>query len=210
MILIGQYDSPFVRRVAIAAQLYGLAYEHRPWSVWADADALAAINPARRVPTLVLDNGEVLMDSAAILDALDDAVGPDRALAPRSGEPRRRCLQLAALAASVAEKAVSLLYETVLHEAPSQVWIDRCRAQIGEGLDALEARYAAIASRYGLGAAISHADIMTVCAIRFVSEAHAGLFDPGQRPALAALAAHCEALEPFQAVVQPLTLAMKA
>ena len=54
MILIGQYDSPFVRRVAIAMRLYGLAYEHRPWSTFGDADKLAAFNPLRRVPTLVL------------------------------------------------------------------------------------------------------------------------------------------------------------
>jgi len=209
MILIGQYDSPFVRRVAIAAYLYGFAYEHRPWSVWADADALAKINPARRVPTLVLDDGEVLMDSAAILDALDDMAGPGRALAPRGGPERRRCFRLCALAASVAEKAVSLLYETVLHEATSQVWIDRCRRQISDVLDALEKERAGAPSTYWMGEAISHADIITVCAIRFVREAHGDLFDSVRWPSLAALAERCEALPPFQAIVQPLTLAMK-
>ena len=30
MILIGRYDSPFVRRVGIALTLYGMAFEHRP------------------------------------------------------------------------------------------------------------------------------------------------------------------------------------
>ncbi len=68
MILIGQYDSPFVRRVAIAMRLYGLAYEHRTWSTFGDAEKLAAFNPLRRVPTLVLDDGEVLIESFAILD----------------------------------------------------------------------------------------------------------------------------------------------
>ena len=208
MILIGQFDSPFVRRVAIAAHIYGFSYEHRPWSVWADADELAKINPARRVPTLILDNGEVLMDSAAILDALDDRVGPDKALAPRTGPERRRCLRLCALSASVAEKAVSLLYETVLHEAPSQVWIARCRAQIGEVLDALEAERAKSGFIYWMGEGISHADVITTCAIRFVREAHGDLFDARRWPRLAALADHCEALEPFQAVVQPLILSM--
>ena len=198
-----------MRRVAIAANLYGLAYEHRPWSVWADAEVLAKVNPARRVPTLVLDDGEVLMDSATILDALDDMAGRDRALAPAAGPERRRCLRLCALAASVAEKAVSLLYETVLHAAPSPVWIDRCRAQIGEGLDALEAEWARGATAYWMGPAISHADIITACAIRFVREAHGELFDPARWPGLAALAARCEALAPFKAIVQPLTITMK-
>ena len=54
MILIGQFDSPFVRRVGVALTLYGMAFEHRPWSVFGDAEAIAAYNPLRRVPTLVL------------------------------------------------------------------------------------------------------------------------------------------------------------
>src|SRR5215210_7335048 len=57
MILIGQYDSPFVRRVAIALRLYGIGFEHRPWSTFGDADRIAPYNPLRRVPTLVLEGG---------------------------------------------------------------------------------------------------------------------------------------------------------
>jgi glutathione S-transferase len=88
MILIGQYDSPFVRRVAIALRLYGLPFEHRPWSTFGDADKIAPFNPLRRVPTLVLDDGEALIESMAILDYLDELVGPDKAMiAPRSRAP---------------------------------------------------------------------------------------------------------------------------
>jgi glutathione S-transferase len=72
MFLIGQYDSPFVRRTAIAMRLYGIAFEHRPWSTFGDADKIAPYNPLRRVPTLVLDDGEALIDSTAILDYLDE------------------------------------------------------------------------------------------------------------------------------------------
>ena len=54
MILIGQFDSPFVRRVAITMRLYGIVFEHRPWSTFGDAERIAAYNPLRRVPTLVL------------------------------------------------------------------------------------------------------------------------------------------------------------
>ena len=50
MQLIGQYDSPFVRRVGIAMARYGMTFRQEPWSVWADADALAKWNPLRRVP----------------------------------------------------------------------------------------------------------------------------------------------------------------
>ena len=76
---------------AIALKLYGLDYEHRPWSVWADAEAARrTINPLRRVPTLVLGDGEVLIESGAILDALDEMVGPARAMLPNSGPERRR------------------------------------------------------------------------------------------------------------------------
>ena len=52
MILIGQYDSPFVRRVAIALRLYGIAFEHRPWSTFGDAEKIAPYNPLRRVPMM--------------------------------------------------------------------------------------------------------------------------------------------------------------
>src|SRR3954467_7972381 len=79
MILIGQYDSPFVRRVAIALRLYNLPFEHRPWSTFSEADKIAPYNPAFRVPTLVLDNGEALLDSMVILDYLDELVGADKA-----------------------------------------------------------------------------------------------------------------------------------
>src|ERR1700675_1118168 len=80
MILIGQYDSPFVRRVAIALRLYGLAFEHRPWSTFGDADKIAPFNPFGRVPTLVFEDGEVLIESSAILDYLDEVVGPSKAM----------------------------------------------------------------------------------------------------------------------------------
>lgn len=206
MILIGQYDSPFVRRTAIALRLHGFDYEHRPWSVWGDADQLARLNPLRRVPTLVLDDGEVLIESGAILDALDQLVGPARALMPPGGPARRHALKVCALATGLADKAVSLFYEGLLHEAPSQTWIARCRAQIGDVLTALEDDRAKSSSVYWLGETIGHADIAVACALRFVREAHAGLFEPARWPRLSAHADRCEALEVFRDVQQPFSV----
>lgn len=206
MILIGQYDSPFVRRVAIALRLYGLTYEHRPWSVFSDAAEVARYNPLKRVPTLLLDDGEVLIESGAILDHLDELAGPERALIPRQGPERRRALKIGALATGLADKAVSLVYERVLHQDSSRMWVERCASQIAGVLDALEADREARAGLWWFGDAIGHADIAVACALRFIGEAHPGVFDAARWPALAAHAAACEALEPFRAVVQPFSV----
>ena len=92
MLLIGMFDSPFVRRVAISMQLLDIGYQHADWSVGKDFDRIRQYNPLGRVPTLVLDDGAVLSESAAILDYLDDRVGPTRALLPASGPQRREAL----------------------------------------------------------------------------------------------------------------------
>ena len=131
MILIGQYDSPFVRRVGIALTLYGLPFRHEPWSSFGDADRLRAYNPLTRVPTLVLDDGSALIESHAILDYLDGLVPPDRALFPRAEPARRRALRFAALATGLGDKAVSLVYERVLRKEQLKLWVERCEAQIG-------------------------------------------------------------------------------
>src|SRR5687767_4510752 len=172
MILIGQFDSPFVRRVAVAAHLYGFAFEHRPWSVFRDAERLAAFNPLRRVPVLVLDDGEVLIESTAILDHLDERAGPGRALSPAHGPPRRRMLKLCALATGAADKTVSLVYERVIHERQTERWVERCREQIGAALDALEHAREVASQAWLQGDQITHADIAAGCMLRFLTEAH--------------------------------------
>ena len=204
MILIGQYDSPFVRRVAIALRLYGLAYEHRPWSTFGDADLIAPYNPLRRVPTLVLDGGEALIESTAILDYLDELVGPSRAMIAESGPERRRHLRISALATGLGDKSVSLVYESVLRKQQLKLWVDRCEAQITDALDALEQERAALKAPYMFGERIGHSDIAVACMLRFTTEAHPHLFNAMHYPALAAHASACEALPPFREIMQPL------
>jgi glutathione S-transferase len=205
MILIGQYDSPFVRRVAIALRLYGLPFEHRPWSTFGDAGKIAAFNPLRRVPTLVLDGGEALIESTAILDYLDELVGPAKAMIAERGPERRHALKICALGSGLADKAVSLVYERVLRKDQLKLWVERCEAQIGGVLDVLEKERAVVTSPYWFGERIGHADIMVACALRFTGEAHPGLFSAARYPALTAHTARCEALPVFQEIVQPLS-----
>ena len=205
MILIGQYDSPFVRRVAIAMRLYGFAFEHRSWSTFGDADEIAIFNPLRRVPTLVLDDGDALIESTIILDHLDELAGPEKAMIARSGQERRRALRVCALATGLADKAVSLLYEHVLRKGQqSKIWVERCEAQIGSVLEVLEKERAAMASPFWFGGKIGHADIAVACALRFTREAHADLFDDRRYLALADHASRCESIPAFQEIVQPL------
>jgi len=204
MILIGQYDSPFVRRVGIALTLYGMAFEQRPWSVFSDVEALRAYNPLVRVPTLVLEDGEVLVESHMILDYLDGIVGPDKAMFPAREPDRHRALKVSALGMGLADKAVSLLYEQRLHGKVSDLWVDRCRTQIAGVLGVLEADRAQRSSAYWFGDRLGHADIAVTVALRFLSEAHAGLFSQEQYPALARHADRMEALPVFRAISQPL------
>jgi glutathione S-transferase len=205
MFLIGQYDSPFVRRTAIAMRLYGIAFVHKPWSTFGDAETIAPYNPLRRVPTLVLDDGEALIDSGAILDHLDEVVGPERAMIASSGPARRHALRTMALAIGLADKAVSLLYERVLRKEQLKLWVERCEAQISDVIEVLEKERAAVTTPYWFGARIGHADVAVACALRFTTEAHPHLFDAARYPALAAHGARCEALPPFREIVQPLS-----
>jgi glutathione S-transferase len=204
MFLIGQYDSPFVRRVAIALRLYGLAFEHRPWSTFGDADKIAPYNPLRRVPTLVLDGGEALIESTAILDYLDELVGPEKAMLPAKGAERRQQLRICALASGLGDKSVSLVYESVLRKEQLKLWVERCEAQISGALDVLEHERLAFKTPYLFGERIGHSDIMVACVLRFTHEAHPELYNAARYPALVAHAARCEALPPFHEIVQPL------
>lgn len=208
MILIGQYDSPFVRRVAIAMRLYGLAFEHRPWSVFGDADKLGEVNPLMRVPTVVLNTGEVLVESFAILDALDHMAAPGFAMLPAGGQERREALKVCALATGLADKAVSLVYEAKVHDRTTESWVARCRSQIAGALRELEASRMSHTTEWWFGPVIGHADIAVACALRFLGDAHPQLFDLAEGwPMLASHVARCEALEVFQEIQQSFTVA---
>ncbi|SFT91894.1 glutathione S-transferase family protein [Mesorhizobium sp. YR577] len=203
MILIGQYDSSFVRRVGIALRLYGLPFEHRPWSVFGDADKIAEYNPLTRVPTLVLDDGDVLVDSVSILDYLDGLMPDQRTLHPRTEPARRHSLRISTLAAGLADKAVSLFYERRLHETVSPLWEARCLKQIQGTLAALEKDRAASDSEYWFGERIGHADIAVAASIRHMRDSHPELAGLEAFPSLSSHCERLEALPVFQEISQP-------
>lgn len=199
MILIGMFDSPFVRRVAVSMTVLGVPFEHRNWSTGRDAALIRAYNPLGRVPTLVRDDQEVLFESAAVLDALDQDAGPERALLPAGGPERRQALQLIALATGAADKAVAMVYERVYRPEDKRhdPWLERCAAQVHGALAALEMHCAARADQEWLiDARMTQADITLACCCTFTAEAVP--FDLAPYPALAARVARYEALPVFQ------------
>ncbi|MCJ8051822.1 glutathione S-transferase family protein [Shinella curvata] len=202
MILIGQYDSSYVRRVGIALRLHDLPFEHRPWSVFSEGEKVQAVNPLMRVPTLVLDDGDVVADSGSILDYLDGLVPAEKRLLPQAQPQRRQALKVMTFATGFADKGVSLFYELHLHETPSAYFVERCRAQILTVLTALEAERATRPGTFWFGR-ITHADIAVACAWRHMREAHPGLIDETAYPALASHCAGMEALPVFQEMSQP-------
>lgn len=197
MILVGQYDSPVTRRVAIALHHYGMPFARDTRSVFGDAAEVGRISPLTRIPALVLDDGEVLIDSAAILDHLDELAG-DAALAPGAGPQRRRVLQTTALAQGTLEKVAAVVYERHFHapEHRSTEWVDRCLGQARAGLDELTRR---LAEPYACGAALSHADVMITTLVWYMRDRMDEVLSPSAHAALIALADHCETLPAFRA-----------
>ena len=141
MRLIGMLDSPYVRRVAVSLDLLGLSFEHDSVSVFRDYDRFAAINPVVKAPTLVTDEGVVLMDSSLIFEHLDLLAGHERRLLPADAADRARCLRIVGLALAACEKTVQLVYEHQLRppERRHGPWIERVRGQLGQACRLLEA-----------------------------------------------------------------------
>jgi glutathione S-transferase len=203
MILIGQYDSPFTRRVAITLHTYRMPFERQPYSVFSNIGLVRLHNPLVRVPILVLEedgNKEMLIDSNAIIDHLDEVVGrKSRAMIPDSGPERRRVLQLTALAHGISEKVLHLFMERYFHDAKtiSKDWENRCISQIETGLEALDA--ACVDEHWLTGDRISHADIMTGCMISHLTLRVPDLWPETKYKKLRKFATRCEFSKAFMA-----------
>ena len=198
MELIGMLDSPYVRRVAIALIAAKVPFTHRPISLFRHIDAFSKINPLLKAPTLVADDGTVLMDSTLILDYLAAVYPRVAALTPGKPPERLRAARITGLALTVMEKAVQRHYERALRPAEKQhsPWIERIMGQLTAGLHALDAEL----PRTGwLADDLGVADISAACAFEFLRGVLADLVDSGDYPNLAEFCARAEALPAFLA-----------
>ena len=205
MILIGLLDSPFTRRVAIALALRGIAFEHRAWSVGADFDRIREYSPLGRVPVLVFDDGEVLMESSSILDWIEHETDGD-ALLPAAGAARREAMRLMGLASGAADRGVAMVLERLFHaeDKRSDALLARSLTQIEGALAALDAACAARDGQWLVTDAMTLADITVACYATYLKDAVP--LELSRWPALAAFVARCEALDVFRAHYAPFYL----
>ncbi len=196
MILVGQFDSPFVRRVAVTLHCYHMPYTRKALSVFRDVPDMKKINPLVRVPALILETGETLVDSNAIIDCLDEMAGPARALTPAHGPLRRKVMQAIVLATGISEKAVALFFERLFHtdKAVSKDFEKRLTSQIAAALQQLEADCSA---PWFFNSHMSQADITIGCMIGHVKMRVPEAFPLNKYPKLHALSLHCEMREEF-------------
>jgi len=191
-------DSPYVRRVAISLQLLGVRFEHLPLSVFSTFDEFRAINPVVKAPTLICDDGTVLMESSLILDYVQAVA--QRSLLPADLPNRTAELRVTGLALAACEKSVQIIYERNLRPAEKQhePWVRRVTTQMLGAFDGLEAditRRPLTASSGGM----TQAGVITAVAWFFTQQMLPELVPAARFPALAQFSAAAEATRPFKA-----------
>lgn len=193
MILVGRNLSPFVRRTALVLKSLGVAYDVSPLSTADQMEEISKLNPVGRVPCLILDDGEAIVDSAAIIDHLLEAHDPDHKLLPASGAERRDVLRLTSIATGAMEKTVASSYERNRRPAEKvhQPWVDQVDGQAASGMAALDAAAAKSSSGWLHGDSVTLADISAVAAYDFMANRVSYQLERASFPALAALSARC-------------------
>ena len=204
--LVGMFDSPYVRRVAVSLEQLGVPFENLPWSVGKDQAKLRELNPLGRVPVLLLPSGEVLIESSMILDYLDEQAGPERRLLPAAGAPRRLVQDWLALITGTLDKGIQIAYDRIFKPGDKQhaPWIERCYEQTNGGLRELDRRCADRAGAPWLcGDAISQADVSLACFITYLRDSVQ--VDLDATPHLRARLARLEALPVFAQYYLPVS-----
>ena len=196
MRLIGMLDSPYVRRVAIAFECLGVVFTHEAVSVFSTFGQFQAINPVVKAPTLVCDDGEVIMDSSLILQFVEATKTGGRSLWPSDTLALQHDVRAVSLALAACEKSVQTIYERNLRPASAQYepWLARVRGQLLAACAGLERE---VAGRPEAFAGISHASITAAVAWQFIQSELAPVVPAAGHPALVALSARMEGLPQF-------------
>lgn len=201
MKLIGMLDSPYVRRVAISLDLLGIEFEHAPLSVFSTFEEFSRINPVVKAPTLLLDDGSVLMDSTLIIDYFESLSTPQSKLLPSQPQALAGALSRVGLALATCEKTVQIVYERNLRPAEKQhePWVTRVQGQLDAAYAALETALQQTWTPAQPLKKVGQFAVTAAVAWRFTQALLPGTIQPQLHPGLAQLSAQAEALPAFQA-----------
>jgi glutathione S-transferase len=176
--------------------ILNIKYEQRMLSTADDQLEIKASNPIGRVPSLILPDGEALIDSNAIIDYVIGEFDLDRQLLASSGSERRVVLQTTMLAHGVMEKGVAISYEQ--NRRPKEKiyseWLTYLEEQLSNGIASLES-IALNSSNWLHGNKITLADITTVCAIDYLGVRMPSLVQDKSVEALRALSKKANAID---------------
>lgn len=192
MKLIGMLDSPYVRRVAISLDLLGVPFQHEAVSVFSTFERFHAINPVVKAPTLIADDGTVLMDSSLILQYVEATHPAGRSLWSTDPAAMLSEFRAAGLALAACEKSVQMVYERQLRPSSAQhePWIQRVRGQLLAAYAALE--HEVVRQPLMFENKHSQAAVSSAVAWQFTQSMLAHEVNADQHPAMAALSARLE------------------
>jgi len=198
MVLIGMLDSPYVRRCAVSLKLMGVPFRHRAVSVFRHMDEFRKVNPVIKAPTLVCDDGTVLMDSTLILDYVEATLPEGRRLLPHALAARQQALRILGLALAATDKCVAIVYERERRpeDKVHEPWLERLVSQANTAFNELEPVVAKAKDWLG-GDRIGAADVMVACAWRFSQHIVAEDVPASRYPALVAFSRRAETLPEF-------------
>jgi glutathione S-transferase len=197
MRLIGMLDSPYVRRVAISLEFLAVPFTHEAVSVFSTFEQFRHINPVVKAPTLVCDNGDVLMDSSLILQFVEATQAGGDSLWSRDAATLQREMRCVGLALAACDKSVQIVYERNLRPKAAQYepWMERVRGQLLAAYAGLEAEVASRSQIFAVPR--SQASITTAVVWQFTQSMLAALVPAAEHPAIAALATRMEATPQF-------------
>lgn len=163
MKLVSSSTSPYAQKVRVVAIEKKIELEIENVLPLEEGAIDIIQNPLGRVPTLILDNGELVFDSPVIC-ALLDSMTSEPALLPSDISKRWQVERIQALADGIMDSAFSMVMEGKRPDTkPSEFWLNRWRLAIERSVDYMADLYRNEVPNLDVGS------IACACALNYLS-----------------------------------------